>query len=384
MTAPLATNAGAEAQASLSRRRVLVLRTQQERERRVMLFACTIAAAGFAIAVALSVLFGNLGDAPAQPDPASGAVGRMTLPPAVKQSAIIYDTAVMPLAPEEASAINARRPLDVANVVPARALRVAAERAAGVGYAAALRCLTQAVYYEAAVEPVEGQRAVAQVVLNRVRHPAFPNTVCGVVYQGSERVTGCQFSFTCDGSLARIPSLAGWARAERVAREAMAGKVAAAVGNSTHYHANYVVPYWAPTLDKAATIGAHIFYLMRGFLGTPRAFSSRYDVALEAPPVAALAATDLLTDGEQSLPGAFDPAASLTPQFQAPLEDASSGDLIAGSAAPGFELLEPAALRADERRGELKAGTGSALKIDEGKTPDKQPAEAGSPSKPAR
>lgn len=130
MTAPLATNAGAEAQASLSRRRVLVLRTQQERERRVMLFACTIAAAGFAIAVALSVLFGNLGDAPAQPDPASGAVGRMTLPPAVKQSAIIYDTAVMPLAPEEASAINARRPLDVANVVPARALRVAAESAA--------------------------------------------------------------------------------------------------------------------------------------------------------------------------------------------------------------------------------------------------------------
>ena len=70
-----------------------------------------------------------------------------------------------------------------------------------------LQCLTEAVYYEARSESEEGQRAVAQVVLNRVRHPAYPNSVCGVVYQGSERVTGCQFSFTCDGALGR-PELA--------------------------------------------------------------------------------------------------------------------------------------------------------------------------------
>src|SRR5690606_37364832 len=81
----------------------------------------------------------------------------------------------------------------------------------------ALECLTAAIYYEAASESDDGQRAVAQVILNRVRHPAFPNSVCGVVYQGSERATGCQFSFSCDGAMARKPSTTGWARAQRIA-----------------------------------------------------------------------------------------------------------------------------------------------------------------------
>jgi len=89
----------------------------------------------------------------------------------------------------------------------------------------ALTCLTAAIYYEAASEPDDGQRAVAQVVLNRVAHPSYPNTVCGVVYQGSERDTGCQFTFTCDGALARKPSRYFWDRAEKVAREALAGYV---------------------------------------------------------------------------------------------------------------------------------------------------------------
>ncbi|MDZ7587989.1 MAG: cell wall hydrolase [Parasphingorhabdus sp.] len=88
-----------------------------------------------------------------------------------------------------------------------------------------LQCLTQAVYYEAASEPDAGQRAVAQVVLNRVRHPAYPRTVCGVVYQGSERRTGCQFTFTCDGSLRRTPSAFFWERARRVAADALAGRI---------------------------------------------------------------------------------------------------------------------------------------------------------------
>ena len=139
----------------------------------------------------------------------------------------------------------------------------------------ALRCLTQAVYYEAGFEPLDGRRAVAQVVLNRVRHPAFPHSVCGVVYDGSSR-PGCQFSFTCDGSLRRAPAPAVWAAAEQVAREALAGQVESTVGLATHYHANYVAPYWAPRLTKLRQIGAHIFYTWPGAWGRSNAFSAHY------------------------------------------------------------------------------------------------------------
>ncbi len=139
----------------------------------------------------------------------------------------------------------------------------------------ALRCLTQAVYYEAGFEPLAGRKAVAQVVLNRMKHPAFPKSVCGVVYQGVNRRV-CQFSFTCDGSLNRRPNPSAWQDAEAVARAALDGHVEAAVGYSTHYHANYVSPYWAPKLVKIAKIGAHIFYRWPGGWGMPRAFSGRY------------------------------------------------------------------------------------------------------------
>lgn len=143
-------------------------------------------------------------------------------------------------------------------------------------YSRALRCLTQAVYYEAALESTEGQQAVAQVVLNRVRDPNYPNSVCGVVYEGAERVTGCQFSFTCDGSLARAPVGWAWRRSESVARAALNGFVARQVGTATHYHADYVLPYWSPTLGKITQIGAHIFYRWRGTAGESAAFSQRY------------------------------------------------------------------------------------------------------------
>ena len=140
----------------------------------------------------------------------------------------------------------------------------------------AVRCLTQAVYYEAALEPTEGQEAVAQVVLNRVRDPNYPNSVCGVVYEGAERVTGCQFSFTCDGSLGQGPVKWAWDRAARVAERALAGHVATKVGTATHYHANYVHPWWAPTLNKLTQIGAHIFYRWKGVYGEPAAFRQTY------------------------------------------------------------------------------------------------------------
>jgi spore germination cell wall hydrolase CwlJ-like protein len=139
----------------------------------------------------------------------------------------------------------------------------------------ALLCLTQAVYYEAGFEPVEGRRAVAQVVLNRMRHPAFPKSVCGVVYQGAG--TGvCQFTFVCDGALYRAPARDAWLRAEEVAREALDGYVERTVGEATHYHADYVAPRWAPLLAKVAQIGQHIFYRWPGAWGQPAAFTGRY------------------------------------------------------------------------------------------------------------
>jgi len=140
----------------------------------------------------------------------------------------------------------------------------------------ARRCLTQAIYYEAALEPTEGQEAVAQVVLNRVRDPNYANSICGVVFEGAERTTGCQFSFTCDGSLAHAPVRWAWDRAQRVADRALAGHVATRVGTATHYHADYVRPWWAPTLNKLSQIGAHIFYRWKGIYGEPAAFRQAY------------------------------------------------------------------------------------------------------------
>lgn len=146
----------------------------------------------------------------------------------------------------------------------------------GIDKARALQCMTLALYYEAANEPTEGQRAVAQVILNRVAHPSYPNSVCGVVFQGSERRTGCQFSFTCDGSLARKPARATWDRARGIAAAALAGSVYEPIGLATHYHATYVLPYWAASLANVGTIGLHTFYKWRGVAGRRDAFAARY------------------------------------------------------------------------------------------------------------
>lgn len=146
----------------------------------------------------------------------------------------------------------------------------------GLNRSRAQECLAQAVWYEAASESEAGQRAVAQVVLNRVAHPSWPDSVCGVVYQGAERATGCQFTFTCDGSLARRPGGASWARAQAIAAAALSGEVYAPVGHATHYHALWVDPYWARTLDHVGTIGAHRFYRNRGTSGEKTAFTMAY------------------------------------------------------------------------------------------------------------
>lgn len=145
-------------------------------------------------------------------------------------------------------------------------------KAGTVDYGRALKCLTDAIYYEAANEPDAGQRAVAQVIINRMRHPTYPNSICGVIYQGSERSTGCQFSYSCDGSMARTPARPAWLRAQSVAIQALSGSVYAPVGMATHYHATYVYPYWAPSLNFIGTIGAHRFYSWKGSAGRPSAF----------------------------------------------------------------------------------------------------------------
>jgi len=155
---------------------------------------------------------------------------------------------------------------------PIGASRYAAAESTGPSFVATLNqrdrmratlCLASAIYYEAATEPDEGQRAVAQVVLNRVRHREWPQTICGVVYQGSS-LPGCQFSFACDGAMARGPMLAAWIRARRVAERALAGEVYAPVGSATFYHTTKVAPTWGRRMTPVAVVGAHIFYRMPG------------------------------------------------------------------------------------------------------------------------
>ena len=124
-------------------------------------------------------------------------------------------------------------------------------------------CLAEAIYYEARGESRKGQVAVAQVIQNRVRSKHYPDTVCGVVYQGSERTTGCQFTFTCDGSMERAPKGKPWERAELVASYVLSQQPKSLVGRSTHYHTKAVRPKWARTLKRQKVVGEHIFYSWR-------------------------------------------------------------------------------------------------------------------------
>lgn len=126
------------------------------------------------------------------------------------------------------------------------------------------RCLAEAVYFEARSESEEGQAAVAQVVLNRVKSGLYPSSICGVVYQNRHRHLACQFTFACEGKALRVTESEPWEQAKRVASAVLEGKTYLAdVGGATHYHANYVRPYWAKRLKKMDVIGRHIFYKLR-------------------------------------------------------------------------------------------------------------------------
>ena len=195
---------------------------------------------------------------------------------------------------QTAVAVNNLRPFAG---LPIRPMRPFVLQADADDSARALHCMTQAIYYEAAREPEKGQEAVAQVVLNRVRHPAYPKSICGVVYQGAGLPTGCQFTFTCDGALRFAPQPTFWRRAEEVAKRALAGFVDKDVGSATHYHAAYVAPYWAPTLVKMTQVGQHIFYRWTGPWGEPPAFTGRYAGREAYLSPALLASVDPRTQG---------------------------------------------------------------------------------------
>ncbi|TRC91641.1 cell wall hydrolase [Mesorhizobium sp. WSM4310] len=127
------------------------------------------------------------------------------------------------------------------------------------------KCLANGIYFEARSESVRGQAAVAQVILNRVRNPAYPNSICGVVYQNDSWFNRCQFSFACDGRRKRIDSPAAYKTAQDIAMAVTAGKIfIPEVGSSTHYYAQYVHPGWARTMQKMTKIGLHIFYRTYG------------------------------------------------------------------------------------------------------------------------
>jgi len=125
------------------------------------------------------------------------------------------------------------------------------------------QCLAEAVYYEARSETKSGQKAVAEVILNRVKSKHYPNTVCGVVYQGAERSSGCQFTFTCDGSTAKMPRGKLWTRSEDVASLALTGAMSNVTGGATHYHTTDIFPHWAPNMRPTRVIGSHQFYRFR-------------------------------------------------------------------------------------------------------------------------
>ena len=187
-------------------------------------------------------------------------------------------------------------------------------------------CLTSAIYYEAASETDDGMRGVAQTVINRVRHPSFPNTVCGVVFQGSQRAGVCQFTFSCDGAMARTPERRNWLRASRIASAALGGYVFPKVGLATHYHTQAIWPRWGKSLVMTNIVGAHIFHRWRGRWGMPDAFRAPYLGREPVPgPYLPLAQQLAILKGQGLPPGAgpvpalTGPAAVLPDTAAAPL-----------------------------------------------------------------
>jgi hypothetical protein len=238
------------------------------------------------------------------PGEGTAQVGRAARPPSPPPP--VEPLKIYALEPQEARAFNAAIPFSRLPNPAARPFLFSGDEN---DLARAIDCLAAAQIYEAGDDAV-GEQAVAQVVLNRVRHPAFPKTVCGVVFQGQERTTGCQFTFTCDGALGRTPSPAAWARARDIAVAALAGKIFRPVGLATHYHTDWVVPYWSSSLDKVAAVGTHLFFRWTGWWGTPPAFRRTVDGS--EPLIARIARLSVAHRGAPDAPLVPPPALATT------------------------------------------------------------------------
>ena len=263
-----------------------------------------------ALTVGLVVLLAwpllNRTPAPTDPaSPSSSATPLSALPAKPSDAPVI---AAPTTAPADARVQNLAAPFVPDQLAAAASFRFTAST---LDRARAADCLALAALAEAGGDDA-GQRAVIQVVLNRVRHPAFARTVCGVVFEGSQRATGCQFTFTCDGSLDRRYSDAARAAAFQRAQEALGGRVFAPVGIATHYHTDWVYPWWSPKLTKIAQVQTHLFFRWPGYWGSaaasnmayrggePDVFGAAVAAATVASPVtspAALAAAKLVPKG---------------------------------------------------------------------------------------
>ena len=308
---------------------------QQERARRA-----PVKRTSLIVAAALGLLF--VGSVWKTYSPNAGEIGNsvtfevppIKLPP---------PNLIRPISPEEAVKENAERPFLNRPDEPASRFVLRTDAA---DRDRAITCLAQAVYYEAAGEGAEGERAVAQVVLNRMRHPGFPASVCGVVYEGVGKGMSCQFTFACDGSLVRTPLPSLWTQARKIAEQALSGHVFAPVGHATHYHADYVLPYWADSLDKSVQIGRHIFYRLPSVLGDARSFFQHYagrepeipkpqsTVVLPPSPATQALANALIADDTNGPTKDVEKAASPTAQLAI---DSSHGTLIVDGGTPPVE-----------------------------------------------
>lgn len=235
-----------------------------------------------------------------------------------------------PIAPEDARALNAAVPFLAGKLVPARPFLFVG---APESRQRAMDCLAAAGLYEAGVTEND-QRAVMQVVLNRVRHPAFPHTICGVVFEGSDRASGCQFTFTCDGALARTYEDLSWSRARQLAEKMLDGLIDSRVGWATHYHTDWVYPYWSPSLDKLSALGTHLFFRWRGYWGTGGAFTAAYAgqepriVKLSTPSMSGAAQDIILASAP--LPLGTDDLPNPRPIADAPLPAGMSSESLEG------------------------------------------------------
>jgi hypothetical protein len=317
---------------------------------------------------AVALLGAFVGGTTLRIDPTLASTATVIIPPAAAAS-LIAATSGGELAHhravgEQARLINAALPFSKSPIMASRPFDLSGSDP--LDRRRALLCMTQAVYYEAGFEPLQGRRAVAQVVLNRMRHPAFPKSICGVVYQGA-RAPVCQFSFVCDGSLYRRPALGAWQEAEKIAAAAIDGYVEKSVGAATHYHADYVAPYWAPRLAKLNHVGTHIFYRWPGAWGSTAAFTGRYigepaDPLALRPPLRQAVLTDgTLVPVEDSAPagppmpraendvgGLLDTSKGWTLNIPMPSETGAATKSIATQQSKPAEQAKPVTIAARE------------------------------------